>query len=404
MGVRRRTGLGPGSAILSRRPAKPVSGIALGLWLVIVGLSAPGRPWSAAQEAWCYWIPSIFDPYRQSDWTSPVAYVYSPAFLEAIAPLRALSWTAFVAIWTALLLGAVMFLTGPRLLWLGVLVAAAELYGGNISLFLAVAIVLGFRWPVMWAFVILTKVTPGIGLLWFAVRREWRNLGIALAATAIVAGASAVSMPVAWQQWVHVLIANAGRDGTWAAVPVALWVRLPMAAALVIWGARTDRRWTVPVASMLALPALWFGSLSMLLAVIALAPTRGAAESDDAAPRGRPPRRCRTAMGQPDRPVRFLRGMMELPVGSIQEEAAVPTYMDMHDIPGVKAEDVVGAHEADLKIQGKYGVDYTHYWVDEKEGKVFCLVTAPDRETATRVHREAHGLEAHTLYEVEQGA
>ena len=175
-----------------------------------------------------------------------------------------------MAVWTALLLGAVLYLTGRRLLWLGVLVAAAELYGGNISLLLAVAIVLGFRWPAMWAFVVLTKVTPGIGLLWFAVRREWRTLGIALAATAFVAGGSALTMPLAWQQWVHVLIANAGRDGTWAAVPIALWVRLPMAVALVVWGARTDRRWTVPVASMLALPALWFGSLSMLLAVIAV--------------------------------------------------------------------------------------------------------------------------------------
>jgi hypothetical protein len=82
----------------------------------------------------------------------------------------------------------------------------------------------------------------------------------------------------------------------------------------------------------------------------------------------------------------------------------MPTYMDMHDIPGVKAADVAGAHEADLRVQGQYGVNYTHYWVDEAEGKVFCLVDAPDKETATRVHREAHGLEAHTLFEVEQGA
>ena len=82
----------------------------------------------------------------------------------------------------------------------------------------------------------------------------------------------------------------------------------------------------------------------------------------------------------------------------------MPTYMDMHDIPGVKAADVAKAHEADVAIQGKYGVDYTQYWVDEGEGKVFCLDNAPDKETATRVHREAHGLEAHTLYEVEQGA
>ena len=255
---------------LGSPPGKAGLWMAVGLWLLIVVLSARGQAWSAAQEAWCYWIPSILDPYRQSDWTSPVAYVYSPAFLELIAPLRALSWTVFVGVWTALLLGAVVYLTGPRLLWLGVLVAAAELYGGNISLFLAVAIVLGFRWPATWAFVLLTKVTPGIGLLWFALRREWRNLGIALAATAVVAGGSAMVMPLAWQQWVHVLIANAGRDGTWAAVPIALWVRLPAAVALVTWGARTDRRWTVPVASMLALPALWFGSLSMLLAVIAI--------------------------------------------------------------------------------------------------------------------------------------
>ena len=260
--------VGRWSDALGVTPGKAGLGLALGLWLLIVLLSARGQAWSAAQEAWCYWIPSILDPYQQSDWTSPVAYVYSPAFLEVIAPLRALSWTGFVAVWTALLLGAVVYLTGLRLLWLGVLVAAAELYGGNISLFLAVAIVLGFRWPATWAFVILTKVTPGIGLLWFAVRREWRNLGIALAATTIVAGGSALAMPLAWQQWVHVLMANAGRDGTWAAVPIALWVRLPMAVALVTWGARTDRRWTVPVASMLALPALWFGSLSMLLAVI----------------------------------------------------------------------------------------------------------------------------------------
>ncbi|TMC62852.1 MAG: DUF4242 domain-containing protein [Chloroflexi bacterium] len=81
----------------------------------------------------------------------------------------------------------------------------------------------------------------------------------------------------------------------------------------------------------------------------------------------------------------------------------MPTYMDMHDIPGVKAKDVAGAHQADLKIQGKYGVDYKQYWVDETEGKVFCLVDAPDKESASRVHREAHGLEAHTLYEVKPG-
>ena len=70
----------------------------------------------------------------------------------------------------------------------------------------------------------------------------------------------------------------------------------------------------------------------------------------------------------------------------------------------MKASDVVGAHEADVRVQDAYGVNYRHYWVDEEAGKVFCLVDAPDRDTANRVHREAHGLVAHTLFEVTQGA
>jgi hypothetical protein len=113
-------------------------------------------------------------------------------------------------------------------------------------------------------------VTPGIGLLWFAVRREWRQLAIACVATAAVAIASAVLMPGAWADWVDVLTRNVGRSGTWAALPVPFLARLPLAIAVVVWGALTDRRWTVPIAAMIALPALWYGSFSMLLAVIAL--------------------------------------------------------------------------------------------------------------------------------------
>ena len=82
----------------------------------------------------------------------------------------------------------------------------------------------------------------------------------------------------------------------------------------------------------------------------------------------------------------------------------MPTYMDVHNLPGVKADDVAKAHAADVAIQDRYGVNYKQYWVDESGGKVFCLVDAPDPETATRVHREAHGLEAHEMHEVQEGA
>ena len=57
----------------------------------------------------------------------------------------------------------------------------------------------------------------------------------------------------------------------------------------------------------------------------------------------------------------------------------MPLYMDHHDLPGVKAADVAKAHEADVEVQGKYGVDYQHYWVDEAGGQVWCLVEAPTR-------------------------
>ena len=84
----------------------------------------------------------------------------------------------------------------------------------------------------------------------------------------------------------------------------------------------------------------------------------------------------------------------------------MPLFMDVHDtLPdGATAADVAGAHAEDLKIQQKYGVDYKSYWVDEENGKVFCLVEAPDAEAAARVHQEAHGLVADHLYPVTEGS
>src|SRR4029453_17633489 len=127
----------------------------------------------------------------------PIAYVYSPAFLQLVTPLTQLPWQAFMAAWTAILLAAVRFLTGPRLLAAGLLFpfTAMEVAGGNVSLLMAAAIVMGFRWPAAWAIVLLTKITPGMGLLWFAVRGEWRALVIALGATAAIVAVSFVLLP-----------------------------------------------------------------------------------------------------------------------------------------------------------------------------------------------------------------
>jgi class 3 adenylate cyclase len=82
-------------------------------------------------------------------------------------------------------------------------------------------------------------------------------------------------------------------------------------------------------------------------------------------------------------------------------EVAMPLYMDVHELKDVTVEDVARAHLADVEKQGKYGVEYVKYWVNESCGKVFCLVHAPDPESANHVHREAHGMLAGRIIEVQ---
>jgi hypothetical protein len=83
----------------------------------------------------------------------------------------------------------------------------------------------------------------------------------------------------------------------------------------------------------------------------------------------------------------------------------MPLFMDVHHkVDGLTAEAVAGAHQRDLEVQQRYGVDYRRYWFDEASGKVFCLVEAPDAEAAAAVHREAHGLVADEITEVREGS
>lgn len=79
-------------------------------------------------------------------------------------------------------------------------------------------------------------------------------------------------------------------------------------------------------------------------------------------------------------------------------------FMDIHTLDGsVPMDAAAQAHAADLQTQGRHGVDYQRYWVDEQNGKIFCLVEAPDAATAAEVHREAHGLVAGEIYAVAEG-
>ncbi len=83
----------------------------------------------------------------------------------------------------------------------------------------------------------------------------------------------------------------------------------------------------------------------------------------------------------------------------------MPLYLDVHTITGgVAVDDVAKAHMADLQTQARYDVSYLRYWVDERQGKVFCLVEAPSSDAAATVHREAHGLVADEIFQVQEGS
>jgi class 3 adenylate cyclase len=79
----------------------------------------------------------------------------------------------------------------------------------------------------------------------------------------------------------------------------------------------------------------------------------------------------------------------------------MPLYMDRHEAEGVTPEALAQAHEKDLACQGKHGVNYKHYWHDQNRGCIFCLVEAPSKDAAIEVHREAHGLLANEIIEVD---
>ena len=246
---------------------------AVTVWAIVVAAADP-YDWDlpgTGHDARPYWTAAFEHPYATSRVGAHDAYLYSPAFLELTAPLRALPWQWFMAGWTAILLLALLYVVGPVLLGPVLVLVLPEIIGGNITLLLAATLVAGFRYPGAWAFPLLTKVTPGLGLLWFAVRREWRALAIAIATTVGLALLSFVYAPGAWGEWFRVLAGNAGAPIDSGSLPVPLLVRLPVAVIVIAWAASTNRRWALPIGCLLALPVVWYGSLSLLVAVIPLA-------------------------------------------------------------------------------------------------------------------------------------
>lgn len=171
--------------------------------LLVVGLSAgllqaigaiPG-----SHDAAIYWSASLDQlyPVRWDTAGAPgvAGFLYPPPLALVLVPLHVLPWPIVQVAWTTVLFGCLWLLAG-RLAWIAVAggviaVIRPELPGvfgsilgyalnGNIQLLIGVAVVVSFRWPAAWSFPLLTKVGPGIGILWYVARREWgsvRNRG-----------------------------------------------------------------------------------------------------------------------------------------------------------------------------------------------------------------------------------
>jgi hypothetical protein len=196
-----------------------------------------------------------------------LGFAYSPAVGLAILPATELPWPVFHALLAAASLGALYYLVG-RWAIVGILLppVAIEIWAANINLLIAAAIVAGFRYPAFWAFPILTKVASGVGVLWFALRGEWRPFAIALGTTAAIALVSFLLHAPTWADWFVYLRTSAEAEQLPHSIAIPLLLRVPFAVVALVIGVRTDRRWLVPIATVLATPVIWPATLSILLA------------------------------------------------------------------------------------------------------------------------------------------
>jgi hypothetical protein len=229
--------------------------LAIPAFLVVAGVLVVARllnvyPWTALSwDAWAYWLTRSGPDYATLRQGDVGAYLYSPVFAQVIAPLVALPWPVFAGLWTAFEIPLLLWLSG-RLALVALLLppVGLSILLGQLDLAFAVVALVGIRWPAVWALPLLTKVTPGVGLVGFVARKD------------------------AWRAWVAFLARMefpSFGNGLYF-VPISIWVRLPVAALLVAWGARSDRRWVLPVGVFLALPTIWINSPAILLALLPL--------------------------------------------------------------------------------------------------------------------------------------
>jgi Glycosyltransferase family 87 len=221
-----------------------------------------------AQNYWQAWQGGLYHGTRLVYGLG--VYLYSPAFAQLFFPLTTLDWTVVRILWAIPAVIAFAWLVwpagGPYRIGLG-LVAGASVATGNIEWMLCLVLVFGLRAPAVWAVGLLTKVTPGVGLLWFVARREWRPLGVAVVATFAVIGISFAIAPGLWFDWLDLLYRNVTVPNFYEGVVGLLPLRLAAAAVIVWIGARRDRPEALVFAIVLATPDINFTTGALMCAL-----------------------------------------------------------------------------------------------------------------------------------------
>jgi len=232
---------------------------------------SPDRGLGVGWDAHAYWMAWRGGMYDAAPATQD-AFLYSPAFAQAIWPFAQLPWPMFCALFILLAAGGIAWLVAPTgwrwapALWIACL---PEILSGNIYWALAVCTVLGFRFPALWAVAALTKITPTLGPGWFLARGQVGRAATAVLAVLGVALVSYLATPDLWHQWIDFLASNIG--STAGSVGARLFpgplVRVPIAIALVVWASRSNRVWLLPVAMVLASPVIGLGTFALLTAI-----------------------------------------------------------------------------------------------------------------------------------------
>jgi hypothetical protein len=209
--------------------------------------------WQHPNDNLAYWIAadrlmSGLPIYTTGDAAfEPYAYHYPPPLAQALAPFTLfVPAIAYMIVYRAFLLLTTWDLAGRRLLWMLALIAfipvAIQLRFENVDLFVAAALVFGLsRWPWVFSVVGVIKISPGLGVVYLALRRRWRDAMLAAAVGIAIVAVSFVLDPSLWEAFFDAVIGRAGASGN-SLVPVPYVARAVIGFGLVVAGGFIGRR------------------------------------------------------------------------------------------------------------------------------------------------------------------